>query len=55
MSSRISSGQPGPSGGALIGYLKALEAFDDRFPGFGHDTHGIEIEDGVYHALVVRQ
>ena len=45
----------GPSGGALIGYLKALEAFDDRFPGFGHDTHGIEIEDGVYHALVVRQ
>lgn len=45
----------GPAGGALIGYLKALEAFDDRFPGFGHDTHGIEIEDGVYHALVVRQ
>ena len=45
----------GPAGGALIGYLRALEAFDDRFPGFGHDTHGVEIEDGIYSVLVVRR
>ena len=45
----------GPAGGALIGYLKALEAYDLRFPGFGHDTHGVENEDGVYHVLVVKR
>lgn len=45
----------GAEGGALIGYLKALEGYDLRFPGFGHDTHGVEIEDGVYHALVVKR
>ena len=44
----------GPADGALIGYLKALEAYDLRFPGFGHDTHGVEMEDGVYNVLVVR-
>jgi lysine decarboxylase/arginine decarboxylase len=38
----------GPADGPLIGYLQALEAYDRRFPGFGHDTHGVEVEDGVY-------
>ncbi|MFV3303725.1 Orn/Lys/Arg decarboxylase N-terminal domain-containing protein [Pseudomonas sp. NY15181] len=38
----------GLAAGPVLGYLKALEAFDRRFPGFGHDTHGVEIEDGVY-------
>lgn len=45
----------GPADGALIGYLKALEAYDLSFPGFTHDTHGVEVEDGVYHVLVVKQ
>ncbi|WP_157015622.1 Orn/Lys/Arg family decarboxylase [Mesorhizobium xinjiangense] len=45
----------GPAEGALIGYLKALEAYDQRFPGFGHDTHGVEVEDGVYHVLAVNR
>lgn len=45
----------GPAEGALIGYLKALEAYDLRFPGFGHDTHGVEAEDGVYHVLAVKR
>ncbi len=31
-----------------LGYLRALQAWDRRFPGFGHDTHGVENEDGKY-------
>lgn len=41
--------------GPLLGYLKALEAFDRRFPGFGHDTHGVEVEDGTYKVLCIKQ
>lgn len=44
----------GPAQGPLLGYLKALEAFDRSFPGFTHDTHGIESEAGVYRLLVLR-
>jgi arginine/lysine/ornithine decarboxylase len=39
----------GPANGPIIGYLKSLEAFDTRFPGFGHDTHGVENINGKYH------
>lgn len=28
----------------IVDYLLALQAFDGRFPGFEHDTHGVEIE-----------
>ena len=45
----------GPADGPMIGYLRALEAFDLRFPGFAHDTHGVEVEDGVYSVLVVNE
>lgn len=38
----------GPADGPVLGYLKALEAYDLRFPGFTHDTHGVEVEDGLY-------
>lgn len=38
----------GPADGPVLGYLKALEAYDLRFPGFAHDTHGVEVEDGRY-------
>ncbi|WP_447746188.1 Orn/Lys/Arg family decarboxylase [Pseudomonas nicosulfuronedens] len=38
----------GAGDGPVLGYLKALEAFDRRFPGFAHDTHGVEVEDGFY-------
>lgn len=44
----------GPLDGPLLGYLSALEAFDRSFPGFTHDTHGIESEAGVYRLLVVK-
>ena len=31
-----------------LGYLRALQAWDRRFPGFGHETHGVENKDGTY-------
>ena len=40
--------------GPLIGYLKALEAFDAEMPGFAHDTHGVEVVDGLYQVLCVK-
>jgi lysine decarboxylase/arginine decarboxylase len=45
----------GPADGPLIGYLKALQDFDKKFPGFGHDTHGVENIDGVYHVYVIKK
>lgn len=32
----------GAEGGALLGYLHALQAFDIRYPGFTHDIHGVQ-------------
>jgi arginine/lysine/ornithine decarboxylase len=32
----------------ILAYLKTLQDFDNRFPGFEHDIHGIENENGVY-------
>jgi arginine/lysine/ornithine decarboxylase len=43
---------PGESTGAADGpylsYLRSLWSWDRRFPGFGHDTHGVERRDGTY-------
>ena len=44
----------GGSDGPILSYLKALEAFDNKFPGFEHDTHGVEVENGKYHILCVK-
>jgi lysine decarboxylase/arginine decarboxylase len=44
----------GPADGPVLGYLKALEAYDLRFPGFTHDTHGVEVEEGVYRIYCLR-
>jgi lysine decarboxylase/arginine decarboxylase len=38
----------GAADGPLLGYLKALEDYDRRFPGFTHDTHGVEVDEGRY-------
>ncbi|TCT06804.1 Orn/Lys/Arg decarboxylase N-terminal domain-containing protein [Aquabacter spiritensis] len=43
----------GPADGPALAYLRALEAFDAQFPGFAHDTHGVEVEDGIYHVLCI--
>lgn len=45
----------GPANGPVLGYLKALEAFDRKFPGFGHDNHGVEVVDGNYIVSVIKQ
>lgn len=45
----------GPADGALLGYLKSLEAYDRLFPGFTHDTHGVEVEDGVYRCYCIKK
>ena len=44
----------GPADGPYIGYLKALQSWDDAFPGFGHDTHGVEAEDGEYYVQCLK-
>ena len=40
---------PGERAGAIDGpvldYLLALEDFDGKFPGFGHDIHGVERDE----------
>ncbi|HTY15657.1 MAG TPA: Orn/Lys/Arg decarboxylase N-terminal domain-containing protein [Methanoregulaceae archaeon] len=38
----------GRQNGPLLKYLHALQDFDNRFPGFEHDTHGVENIKGEY-------
>lgn len=45
----------GPDDGPYLGYLRALSAWDKRFPGFGHDTHGVENRDGVHYVQCLRK
>lgn len=44
----------GAEDGPWIGFLRGLQAWDERFPGFEHVTEGAEIVDGTYHVLCVR-
>jgi arginine decarboxylase len=50
---------PGEVTGAAVGpylsYLRALWSWDRRFPGFGHDTHGVENRDGVYYVQCLKK
>ena len=45
----------GPADGPFVGYLRALRDWDRRFPGFGHETHGVEMEDGEYYAYLLKK
>jgi arginine/lysine/ornithine decarboxylase len=45
----------GKADGPYLGYLRALSAWDKRFPGFGHDTHGVENRDGVYYVQCLKK
>jgi len=38
----------------FLAYLLAIQEWDRAFPGFTHDTHGIESEEGVYKLLVLK-
>lgn len=44
----------GRSDGPVLGYLSALETFDRQYPGFVHDIHGVEVTNGRYHALCLK-
>lgn len=44
----------GSNDGPYIGYLRGLQAWDNRFPGFGHDTHGVENRDGTYYVQCLK-
>ena len=43
----------GAADGPHMAYLEALQEFDRAFPGFEHDLHGVEHEDGDYVLTVV--
>ena len=45
----------GPDDGPYLSYLRALSDWDKRFPGYGHDTHGVENRDGVYYVQCLRK
>jgi arginine decarboxylase len=39
----------GAADGPYLSYLRALQEWDCRFPGFGHDTHGVRVREGAYY------
>jgi arginine decarboxylase len=45
----------GPDNGPYLGYLRALATWDKTFPGYGHDTHGVEHRDGVQYFQCLKQ
>jgi len=45
----------GDQNGPILEYLKGLQDFDSRFPGFSHDTHGVEVVDGKYLVSCIRE
>jgi arginine/lysine/ornithine decarboxylase len=45
----------GKIGGPVLQYLLCLQDFDNRFPGFSHDTHGIEMQNGEYVMYCTRE
>ena len=45
----------GAGSGPYLGYLRALWSWDRRFPGFGHDTHGVENRDGTYYVQCLKR
>ena len=44
----------GAADGPYLSYLRALASWDRRFPGFGHDTHGVENRGGTYYVQCLK-
>lgn len=44
----------GANDGPYLGYLRALWSWDNRFPGFGHDTHGVENREGTHYVQCLK-
>lgn len=38
----------------FLAYLLSIQEWDREFPGFAHDTHGVECEEGQYKILVLK-
>jgi len=46
----------GAGDGPILGYLKALQDFDRKFPGFGYDIHGVRRgTGGGYEVMCVQR
>ena len=45
----------GKADGPILMYLKTLQDFDRKFPGFAHDTHGVEAIDGSYYVYCLKE
>jgi arginine decarboxylase len=45
----------GDADGPYLSYLRALSSWDRRFPGFGHDTHGVEPRNGTYYVQCLKR
>ena len=45
----------GPDNGPYLSYMRALAEWDRRFPGFGHDTHGVEHREGAYYVQCLKK
>ena len=45
----------GADDGPYLSYLRALASWDHRFPGFGHDTHGVENRGGAYYVQCLKK
>jgi arginine decarboxylase len=44
----------GDENSPYIKYLIALQAWDRKFPGFSHETHGVENKDGIYYVYCLK-
>jgi arginine decarboxylase len=44
----------GTDDGPYVSYLRALASWDRHFPGFGHDTHGVENRSGTYYVQCLK-
>jgi len=52
----LAPGEPaGEQDGPILSYLLALQEFDARFPGFGHDIHGVENVNGEYRIYCIKE
>jgi arginine decarboxylase len=45
----------GKQNGAILKYLKSMQDFDKQFPGFEHDTHGVESIKGEYMMYCIKE
>ena len=45
----------GKQNGPILSYLKSMQDFDKQFPGFEHDTHGVENIKGEYMMYCIKE